>query len=265
MRLFYKYFLLIFFLPLQFFSQEIDSSKIECKYLITFLIDTANINTLRKENASLLIGTHISLFKSDQKQIADSLTLISVEKSVSNPVNGQIEINTSSVPAAKFKPEVFYEKGKLTIYDEISKEHYHFAAPDKIAWKIENDTKIIQGYHCRKAISKYGNKLITVWYTDQIPIQEGPYTFKGLPGLVLEAYDSKDYFHFTLMGLKKIKKPIGKLPFGIDTTYEKFYKKRKEKMDDPLGSFFTAFGRPAPKDSEERIIKNIRSINNFLD
>lgn len=36
-------------------------------------------------------------------------------------------------------------------------------------------------------------------------------------------------------------------------------------MDDPLGAFFNAFGRPAPKDSEERIIKNIRRRNNFLD
>ncbi len=36
-------------------------------------------------------------------------------------------------------------------------------------------------------------------------------------------------------------------------------------MDDPLGAFMNAFGRRAPKDNEERIIRNIKSINNFLD
>lgn len=51
----------------------------------------------------------------------------------------------------------------------------------------------------------------------------------------------------------------------IKTDYEKFFKKRKQVMDDPLGSFFSIFGRPVPKESEERVIRNIRGINNFLD
>ncbi|WBV51715.1 GLPGLI family protein [Chryseobacterium gambrini] len=247
------------------FSQKADSSYIECKYLVTFLIDTANIKTQKKEFASLLIGRKSSIFKSNQKAFADSLGIKMIEKSMNNPVDGQVVINASALPSAKFKPEVFYSDGKVTIYDNISRDGYRYDLNNKIEWKLESGSKIIQGYQCKKAVCKYRKKIMIAWYTDEIPIQEGPYSFKGLPGLILEIYDDKNYFNFSLVGLKNTKKPIESLPNGIDTTYEKFYKKRKERMDDPLSSFFGTFGKLPPKGSEEAIIRNIRNINNFLD
>ncbi len=246
-------------------SQKTDSSYIECKYLATFLIDTANFKTQKKEYTSLLIGKKSSLFKSNQKAFADSLGIQMIEKSMNNPIDGQVVVNTSALPSAKFKPEVFYSDGKIIIYDKISRDGYRYELNHAVEWKLESGSKIIQGYKCKKATCKYRNKIMTAWYAEEIPIQEGPYSFKGLPGLILEVYDDKNYFNFSLVGLKNIKKPIGYLPNGIDTTYEKFYKKRKERIDDPISSFFGTFGKPPPKGSEEAIIRNIRNINNFLD
>ncbi|UFH31470.1 GLPGLI family protein [Chryseobacterium sp. C-71] len=256
---------ILFFQAINVFSQQIDSSNIEVKYKTTFLIDTANIYTKKEEITSLQIGKFSSLFKSNIKQLADSLSREYIKKSVDNPVNGKVVIKTGNLTYVEFIPEVFFTNSKFIIWDKILRNTYSFETNEKIQWNLINETKVISGYKCQKATGKYRNKEITAWYTKDIPIPEGPYTFKGLPGLVLEAYDSKDYFHFTLAGLKNVRKPILPIEGGIKTTYEKFFKKRKEIMDDPLGSFFNSFGRSAPKDSEELIIKNIRSINNFLD
>lgn len=259
-------FIFLLFFNSILYSQDADTSYIKVDYEVVFLKDTANINSQRKEHAILLIGKKSSYFKSAYKAVADSIGKQVVKKSFENPINGQIILNTSLLPSAKFKPEVYYSDGKSIIYDKISRDSYSFEAPHKMAWKIEDESKVINGYNCQKAITKYGKKDITAWFTTEIPISEGPYTFKGLPGLVVEAYDNKDYFHFKLSGLKKgVKLPIENVPFSISTTYEKFYKKRKDMMDDPISSFISTFGRRPSKESEQQIIKNIRSMNNHLD
>lgn len=246
-------------------SQKIDSSFIECKYLGEFLVDTADVHTLRKELVYLRIGKNSSLFKSDFKEKADSITLAEIDKSNKNPVNGVAIMRMEKWASAKYVPEVFSSNGKIFIYDKILNVTYNYEAPEKAKWDLINETKIIQGYTCKKAIGKYHHKTIIAWYTEEIPISEGPYTFKNLPGLVLEAYDSKEHFHFTLESLKRVAKPIRPLEGTVNTDYEKFSKKRTQVFNDPVGAFVGIFGRTPPKQDHEIMIKNIRSINNYLD
>lgn len=255
----------LFFLSSFYFSQKIDSSYIECKYLATFLIDTANINSLKKELVSLKIGKISSVFRSDFKEKADSIANSEIDKSIKNPINGVAIINTGQLPSAKYKPEVFYSRDKLIVFDKILNVTYNYEAEERSKWNFFNEIKKIQGYTCKKAVGKYHDKIITVWYTEEIPIPEGPYTFKNLPGLVLEAYDSKEHFHFTLESLKRVKKPIQPLEGTVSTEYSKFVKKRTQVFNDPIGAFIGIFGKIPPKQNHESMIKNIRSINNYLD
>lgn len=260
-----KIIILLLLLSNFYLSQKIDSSYIECKYLATFLIDTANVNTLKKELVSLKIGENYSLFRSDFKERADSLAYAEINKSLANPVDGIAIINTGNLPSAKYVPEVFYNKDKLIIYDKILNVTYNYEAETIVSWSFVNETKKIHGYNCKKAVGKYHNKTIIAWYSEEIPISEGPYTFKNLPGLVLEAFDSKEYFHFTLESLKRIVKPIRPNNRAVSTDYSKFSKKRSEIFNDPIGAFVGVFGRTPAKQDQERMIKNIRSINNYLD
>ncbi|UOU98412.1 GLPGLI family protein [Chryseobacterium daecheongense] len=154
----FKIILCLFFIN-SLFSQGIDSSYIQVDYEAVFLIDTANIKGRSKENTTLLISKKSSYFKSSYKAIADSLGLASVKKSVENPVNGKIIINGSSIPSAKFKPEVYFSEGKAMVFNQIARDKFIYESPYKILWKIENDTKIIQGYACRKATTSYGKKI----------------------------------------------------------------------------------------------------------
>ncbi|MPS63972.1 MAG: hypothetical protein DI622_15660 [Chryseobacterium sp.] len=246
-------------------TQKIDSSFIECKYLAKFLTDTANTNTLKKELVSLKIGKNFSLFRSDMKEKADSIAFAEIDRSIANPVNGIAVINTGKLASAKYIPEVFYSKDKLIVYDKILNVMYNYTLETKTNWTFINEIKKIQGYTCKKAVGKYNHKTITVWYTEEVPISEGPYTFKNLPGLVLEAFDANDYFHFTLESLKRIIKPIRPLEGTVNTEYSKFTKKREEVLNDPIGAFIAVFGKIPPKQNQEYMIKNIRNINNYLD
>ena len=75
-------------------------------------------------------------------------------------------------------------------------------------WELVNETKNIGVYTCFKAIKKEEvttqtissdgkieketkEKVTTAWYTPQIPINNGPEEFYGLPGLILEINDGE--------------------------------------------------------------------------
>lgn len=248
-----------------FFSQKIDSSNIKCSYHTKFLVDTANSSTLKEELVGLWIGDKTSLFKSDHKAVYDSLAMISADNSFKSPVGGKVILDFSNVPRAHFIPEVYKKDNEISIFDKIFNVNFDYKSDQKINWVLTKEEKVISSYKCKKAVGKYRNRKITAWYTNEIPIPEGPYTFKGLPGLVIEAYDEKDYIHFTLVSLKKTKKPIVTIRNSISTDYQKFAKKRSDFQKDPVGAFFIATGRATPKEQQERIIKLHRSKNNFLD
>lgn len=75
-------------------------------------------------------------------------------------------------------------------------------------WVIFPDTITIEGYSCQKAQTHYAGRLWTVWFTSAIPVDGGLWKFNGLPGLILEAYDAQDYFHFTMQSIEQVGSPI---------------------------------------------------------
>jgi len=58
----------------------------------------------------------------------------------------------------------------------------------------------------RKAETKFRGRNYIAWYTSEISISDGPYKFKGLPGLIIKLYDSRKEINYTLIGLEKIRK-----------------------------------------------------------
>lgn len=71
----------------------------------------------------------------------------------------------------------------------------------QLNWSIINETKIIENYTCQKAKVIYGNQKWIVWFTNDLPFQDGPFVFKGLPGLILMAESEK--YKFELLEINK--------------------------------------------------------------
>ncbi|MBW8361596.1 MAG: GLPGLI family protein [Kaistella sp.] len=247
------------------YAQENLVSDYECKYLVKFQKDTTDQHSVNEEVVSLLIGGKNSLFKSSQKVIYDSLSLAEVDKSFNNAKGGIPIIDLSKIPTPKFKPEVFKKGDSVTVYNEMLKTIYSYPFHEKLIWKILNETKVVGGYICHKATTEYNNREYVAWFARDIPFSEGPYVFKGLPGLVLEVSDKSNYFSFTLIQLKKAAKPLIPINFSAQTTHSKYIKARSHFLENPVGVFESQTKFKIPQADRERLNILHRSMNNFLD
>ena len=77
---------------------------------------------------------------------------------------------------------------------------------DHVDWKLFDETKNFGGYQLQKATTGFGGRKWTAWFTKDIALSEGPYKFKGLPGMIFEISDDKGNFKFTLVKSYKLAK-----------------------------------------------------------
>lgn len=77
--------------------------------------------------------------------------------------------------------------------------YYSFKTTDIINWKIENETKKYNDYNLQKATADFGGRHWIAWFNKEIPFNEGPYKFRGLPGLIFEIQDDKNNFIYKLI------------------------------------------------------------------
>ena len=75
----------------------------------------------------------------------------------------------------------------------------------ELVWEIGDTTKIVLGYECIKATTNYHGREWTVWFAPEIPIQDGPWKLRGLPGLILEATELKGHHSFVAYGIEQSK------------------------------------------------------------
>ena len=79
---------------------------------------------------------------------------------------------------------------------------------DLMDWQMSFDSKEILGYQCFKAECDFRGRHWTAWFTMQIPVQDGPWKFCGLPGLILQMEESREHYAFRCIGIETRKKPI---------------------------------------------------------
>lgn len=115
--------------------------------------------------------------------------------------------------------ELFREKGKLTAYARMPMyyEEYdcRYEEPYPLQqWHIEADTLTVCGYLCQKATCTFRGRNFVAWFTADIPVNDGPWKFGGLPGLILKLYDSDRYYTFECVQIMQGRFPIRKYDYG---------------------------------------------------
>lgn len=80
---------------------------------------------------------------------------------------------------------------------------YEEHLPD-IHWELTDSTKTVCSYPCHQAIASVYGRTWSVWYSTELPMPYGPYILGGLPGLILEASDTEEIFHFTCVGIETV-------------------------------------------------------------
>jgi GLPGLI family protein len=82
-------------------------------------------------------------------------------------------------------------------------------------WKIAKDTSTIMGYKCQKATQTYDPEgPISVWFTSDISISDGPGRFYGLPGIILRVDMENSVIEAVKVEIKREKenKTVVKMP-----------------------------------------------------
>ncbi|WP_197027618.1 GLPGLI family protein [Prevotella sp. 10(H)] len=179
----------------------LDSADYKFVYEFTHVPDSTKINSTLKNQLVLLIGDNISRFYSAECFRADP----------SAKVNKTRDTPIKMLPGHGLNAtEVFKNKktGKQTVTTRLSGTNDIYSYQEdipKLKWTITNQTATILSYPCTKAYTTFRGRTYEAWFTTSIPINNGPWKLGGLPGLILKASDSRNFFTFNCIGIEKLK------------------------------------------------------------
>ena len=137
----------------------------------------------------------------------------------------------------------------------LGRDQYTYEEHRKMDWKILPETVKIGEYEAQKAETTFAGRKWYAWFTQDIPFQDGPYKFKGLPGLIIKVEDAKGDYSFDLQQSKKITEfpnfdNRGGNPIKVKRA--DFEKQEKLYRKDPVSFVTNSFsqgGAPAPPQS----------------
>lgn len=110
---------------------------------------------------------------------------------------------------------------------------YEVAINETLDWKILPEVTRIDDFQVQKAEVSYGGRQWTAWFAPNIPLQEGPYVFYGLPGLIVEIGDKTGDYRFTLSAIRKYGGSLYTRKKGLEMDYPKFRKLMFNYYTDP--------------------------------
>lgn len=83
----------------------------------------------------------------------------------------------------------FFDHANNKLYQQKSIIGSEFLVQDslpKINWRLTNESRLIAGFNCRKAVGIIQDSVyVFAFYTEEIVIPGGPCTINGLPGMIL--------------------------------------------------------------------------------
>jgi len=251
-------------------------------YQVTMKPDSANADSRKTESAYLDTDGKKSVFYSEKSAKRDSV--MERMRATKNFDRSQLQDLRSNI---QYIIEKDIANQSVTYKSRIGRDQYSYNETPAFQWKILPETVKIGDYETQKAETKFGGRTWYAWFTQQIPLQEGPYKFSGLPGLIVKIQDEKEDYSFDLMQTKKIAEiqppqtrgQYINLPKVKYTELEKKFRKDPESFMNQNQGFSARGGAISPpmsrseqssnpqqiKAIRERMLKEIQSNNNPIE
>lgn len=258
-------------------------------YEYSFTLDSTNTQDLQKEMLVLDVNPTGSEFYSYEKMKSDSLLYIEIEKQ-KNSDSEIINFKPTYKGKITYTVSKNYPDFKTFLHIGMGTDEYKVSDDRKMNWKILPEKQKIGEFDAQKAETEMFGRKWTAWFSTEIPIQDGPYKFSGLPGLIVKIEDQNKTHSYELKGISKnsgvqnLKVPsnllIGK---EIPVSYSQYKKMYLEEYNDPTktlrklmleaGSNFKMFGpngteiKPADmiRDRERKAKEERKKNNNMLE
>ena len=240
-----------FILLASFLSINAQQSANRFFYELTFKPkkDSARVD---KVMSVLDITKDKSLFRDYTAIAQDSLLKAKVEEmqrtKVFQDLSKEVKMPKFSFKVTKKYPEmqIEYSEG---ILNGMTPVQLSYKETPKFDWKMLPGKEKIGEYQTQKATTEFGGRKWTAWFSTDIPLQDGPYKFYGLPGLIVKVEDADKNYSWELKGNKKIenfdeltymeKMRPGGAGSVVEVSREKFEKTFNDYKQDPFSSIKT--------------------------
>jgi GLPGLI family protein len=222
-------------IALALFIQNVSAQTNRFVYQVTMKPDAENKTDIKTENAYLDISSEKSVFYSENRIKRDSI----MQKAFQGG-GGRGSINRDQMEGLRTNINYSIEKDKKNqktyFKDRIGRDVYSYEEDRPLNWKIESETRKIGEYKVQKAEADFGGRKWTAWFTTDLPYQDGPYKFGGLPGLIVKVEDDKGEYSFDLMKNYKIPELPTLNQFGNTLKVKRtdYLKQQQKFISDPM-------------------------------
>lgn len=173
-------------------------------YEYKFIPDSTNTSDVKTEMMNLDKSSEGSKFYSYTVYHSDSIMRVDLEKQLAT--TGMINVTSEMRKGlVRYSVSKDYPHYKTFLHNQILGDHYKVSDDRKLNWKMSAEKQKIGEWNTQKAETEFGGRKWIAWFTSDIPIQDGPYKFHGLPGLIVKLEDRTKSHIFTLQAVKNIK------------------------------------------------------------
>ncbi len=250
-------------------------------YEYKFISDSTNLEDVKTEMMFLDTTKDGSKYYSYTVFNSDSIMKVDLEKQLA--ATGSINVKSDMRKGdVRYSVTKTYPDYKINLHRRLGMDAYNISDDRKINWKISSDKEKIGEWNAQKAEADFAGRKWIAWFSTEIPIQDGPYKFRGLPGLIIKIEDKTGSHKLELKGIKNIKKELDINVFDakeIAVNSRQFQKVIKEYENDPTkgikqiqmgGTSIVLTGKDGTstkiaKEQEERLKARIKKDNNRIE
>ncbi|GAB3908156.1 GLPGLI family protein [Mucilaginibacter boryungensis] len=206
-------------------AQKPEMAQAVVKYKFTHLRDTTAKDKPYTENMVLFVGPTASAYKSYDRKLQEAMMRKQLEQQMaeqrgSGNMNFKVQSRTPTTNTEYYQ---FQAEKKLVRKERLITPYIIEEPMPVINWKISADTASFGTLHCQKATGHFKGRDYTAWFCPDLPFHTGPWKLNGLPGLIVEAYDTNKEVVFKFEGMDEVvksEKPVvaETPPPGMGTT-----------------------------------------------
>ncbi|MDM1500869.1 GLPGLI family protein [Myroides marinus] len=245
------------------------------KYLLMLLI-TATSLAQSKDVELMRYEYQVEISNDKGKMIKSGIAILDIYNTESRFMDLKKYEYTQAAPIEKPQPGtspsinwiVLTKQNNIAFYETIGLDN-SYSEEDKntIKWTILPEIKQWNDYKVQEATTTYGGREWTVWFTQEIPLQSGPYKFVNLPGFVVKAWDSENHFVFEFLTSKMTTTNWGILTDKkyVKYTREQTLKARKTTANKTYNQLFEERGISAGKEHTNRYNITIGKLQNPIE
>ena len=180
----------------------IDTAKHEIIYALRYLSNAGTSSErIVQDSCVLQIGHRVS------KTYSKTLYDLDVLRHTRTRANYPSPPPVPPIEIFKGYPSKAYCSETRIPFGSFDTPIYKYSEPQPVFdWKIGQEKKTIMGLECTKATLRFRGRDYEAWFAPSVALQEGPWKFRGLPGLIMAIKDTKEHYVFECVNIRQVKK-----------------------------------------------------------